>query len=380
MGDHEFLREESHGNTSTLGRSELPFWMRCKQPEIILAPKAAFRPLLEVERRSEPESMHLDTANTNSGLRHRASIFDQCLSNLNEKITTSYLLKFLLTGCSFAIFAVIYGLYVNTPINVSQLKEMIRSLEMENGELKRELSRCQIGVTSNIGTQNEQNECKDGPNSIQGRCNERPPQFGSINIEKQVQKREDGRNRNQVTNLSPIKQFTYEHLGDEVIHNDLFRPESKSNDASLSEPMRRTASIEAASTSDPGILTNNYEFNDLITYDDYDYVEHKSQHSNHKDNKNMVSIEEVLLQIDEHLDHMTQSCYLKYKQLKGDNTFKAQKMLLKLKKKKKNKKRERTGCGEDCEKVRKRNERKRDKYNRKNTRKSHENKRVQELR
>lgn len=431
LGDHDIMQEESNSNTSNLSRSPQPsqFWMRCQQPEIVLSSRPVFRPPHEMERRSSA-SMELVSADNSTDLQQRATILNQYLTDLNDKITQSYLFNVLLlvlTGCSFAIFAVLYARYITTPVNVSQLKEMIRNLEMENGELSQELSRCQIKTTTATPPPSEPNQCKNESNLIQGECEQHPAAITVTPEEKTQAKVDDGPivwtgdgTLPQMTNLSPKKQFKYEHLCDEVIQDDLFadyihdyctevRQKQRGEDASIasSKPtyyrskksQRRTAIASPL----PNIPMNNFEFNEQFIdpnqyntdlssisvepiYDDYDYgtpnesAERKSQYDRGNGvNYDVVSIEEILLQMDQHLDQMTRSCYLKYKQLKDDDIFnpaviqKAQKKLLKLKKKlQKSEKRDRY---EGDRIVRTGNDRKRDKKQKENqkiTRKLHE--------
>lgn len=436
LGDHEFIPEESDGNTSTMSHSPQPsqFWMRCQQPEIILSSRPMHHAPPHVMERRSSVGMEVNSLTNSDEMQQRATLVDQYLCNLNEKITQSYLfnvLLLILTGCSFAIFAVLYTRYITPPVNVSQLKEMIRNLELENGELSRQLSQCQIKKTTNTPTLNEQNQCEIGSNSIQGKCERSTGE--NLNVEQQTHSQTDGRivwtgegTLPQMANLLPKKQFKYEHLCDEVIHDDLFgdymrdycaevrQKQKHENTAQAnSKPIhyhpkmsqRRTSTIEPSTISVPDIPTNHFEFNEQFIdpnqfntelsplhvepfYDDYDYGQHiesmkrKSQYENGDNdfvidsgtNTDMVSIEEILLQMDEHLDQMTKSCYLKYKQLKDENIFnpavmqKAQKKILKLKKKLlKSEKRDRYESGE---KLRHENERKRDKKQNKENRKN----------
>lgn len=431
LGDHEFMCEESDGNTSTVSRSPQPsqFWMRCQQPEIVLSSRPIFRPLANEMERCSSAAMDLNATVTSTELQQRATIVDQYLTNLNEKITQSNLFNVLLlvlTGCSFAIFAILYARYITTPVNISQLKEMIRNLEIENGELSQELRQCQIKETCNSVTLNEQNQCENGSNSIQGKCEQ--PSTTETTQQTKSQDNErivwtgDGL-QPQMANIAPKKQFKYEHLCDEVIHDDLFadyirdycteirykQNDEKNTPIENTKPInyhpkksqRRMAKIDSITTSVPDISTNNFEFNEQYIdpnqfntdlsaisgetfYDDYDYGQHIESAHQHKSkydkgtpsavNNDMVSIEEILLQMDEHLEQVTQSCYLKYKQLKDDNIFnpaviqKAQKKLLKLKKKlQKNEKREKQN--DDDANIRNENVRKRDKQKQKQNRK-----------
>lgn len=337
------------------------------------------RPHVDADRRS---ATTLETSWTPGSV-------NQYLTELKRRIAHTHLfnvLLLILTGCSVAIFAVLYARYINTPVYVSKLKEIIRNLEVENGELSRELNRCQSKITSDTEMLPEPCQCEN--KSMQGKCDQNSLRYH------QRQHQNDGKtvwsgDDEIMTNLAPKNQFKYEHMCDEVIHDDLFVdyirdycaqvrqkqknveqpiPSSDCPHAHSKDSQRTTPSLESNPIPAPDTPTTKFEFTDPNpVYDGYEYVQHTSsgesgsQYAGNNGNDISRGIEHILLQIDAHTDQRTKSCYIKYKQMKSDNIFdsvmmeKSQKKLSKyMKKMRKNEKRDRNEvCGE--------NERKRDK-------------------
>lgn len=338
LGDHELMHDEPCASTS-LQPSQ--FWMQCHQPDLYLTQRSTRDQLNVAEVKSEADA----TIAERDGVVGAMDLFE----NINNRIAQSYLFNvalLILTGCSFAIFAVLYARYITPIYNAGQLRERIRALELQNNQLSMQLMQCQMPT--------EPTPSKSEFEIV--------PESDEYEV-KQSELKQNAKHDGKVVwtgdgNTPNMKIINKNSQNDKEIESDENQRE-KSNHFRPKKTIRRTQTKEKSTI--PNIPRNNFQFSEQFIdpnkfesdrndihkeqplYDDYDFDNDfilKSQRKSmlrYNENE-IIKIEDVLQQMEEHLEKVTQNCYLKYKQLKDDNVLdpeifqKAQKKLLKLKK------------------------------------------------
>lgn len=353
LGDHEFLEERPIGSQSNAPQP-IQFWMKCPKPELILTS----RPIM----RSHATERAVSTMTDSNRLDDNRKLFnDIAQSNVFN------ILLLILTGCSFAIFAVLYARYITPIYQSGQLKERVRTLEMVNTELSMKLMQCQLKSVEPTQV-NEIIDDKQKPTST-STINNNPIELTNVQSEKIGKIVWTGAgNIPQQTNLSPKKQSKYEHLCDEEIHDELFSDYIRDYCANLrqknlqqkfkSNYLHKKKS-ERRSTDTNFILPNlsrkQFEFHEQFIDpnqfdnnnvpkshydDDYDFdsefIIPERKKLSTKQFDNTINIDDVIHRMDEHVNKIMENC----KQINGndENVFdadimrRAQKKLIKLKK------------------------------------------------
>lgn len=253
--------------------------------------------------------------------------------NLNEISQSNMfnVLLLILTGCSFAIFAVLFARYITPIYQSSLLKERVRALELEKSDLSMKLTQCQlksVGRAKLNDILDKQHKSSHTPRS--------EAEMLTVNTGE----------RKVMTDAGSNKKIEYENMDffSDPIRDYCADIRSKTKPKKITSKNRQPETIGSsfqlhAQISGPNQL--NGEMREHESYDDYDFDAGFIASETSIGTKGKSRFDEAdnirnsLLEIEVDVSKMMESC----KQMKNEDGFdsdilrKVQRKLMKLKKK-----------------------------------------------